>query len=199
MDAGPGLNFFSVNQERLLFHTLGALCTPETVQTELLRKARQDNRFAPAEKVWKKLPERLMTVLSDDMTEPLAHAVQRITGIPFDRRVRSSQDLGEIMVVAHASVSASAGHKSIILMDDQYGRYLATQEARRLLRLRKQGCQVGSMHLVYTPIVLRRAAGSTYLPDRDAMRRLYRRLRELDDGLLPLEATDLMDLSCWDH
>lgn len=72
MDAGPGINFFSVNKERLLFEALGPLCVPEVVKTEILRKARQDQRFAAAEKVWKKLPERLMTVISDDVTAELA-------------------------------------------------------------------------------------------------------------------------------
>jgi hypothetical protein len=38
MDAGPGINFLSVNKERLLFSTLGALSVPEAVETEILRK-----------------------------------------------------------------------------------------------------------------------------------------------------------------
>lgn len=42
MDAGPGINFFSVNEERLLISVLGPLCAPEAVETEILRKARQD-------------------------------------------------------------------------------------------------------------------------------------------------------------
>lgn len=51
MDAGPGINFFSLNKERLLFSTLGPLCVPEIVETEILRKARQEQRFAVAERV----------------------------------------------------------------------------------------------------------------------------------------------------
>ena len=50
MDAGPGLNFFSVNKEWLLFGTLGQLCVPEYVETEILRKADKDERFAAAER-----------------------------------------------------------------------------------------------------------------------------------------------------
>lgn len=32
MDAGPGLNFLSINKERLLFSVLGALSVPEIVE-----------------------------------------------------------------------------------------------------------------------------------------------------------------------
>ena len=45
--------------------------------------------------------------------------------------------------------------------------------------------------------VLEAAAGGEYLPDRAAMRNIYLRLKELDDGLLPLERTNLMRLPCW--
>ncbi|WP_347222348.1 hypothetical protein [Mycolicibacterium poriferae] len=46
IDAGPGLNFFSLNKERLLFGALGPLSAPESVQDEILRKAGKDKRFA---------------------------------------------------------------------------------------------------------------------------------------------------------
>ena len=39
MDAGPGINFFSIHKERLLFATLGALSIPETVREEIQRKS----------------------------------------------------------------------------------------------------------------------------------------------------------------
>ena len=45
IDAGPGLNFLSVNKERLLIAVLGPLSVPEAVQDEVLRKSRQDDRF----------------------------------------------------------------------------------------------------------------------------------------------------------
>ena len=45
MDAGPALNFFSLNRERLLFGTVGPLAIPEVVAEEIQRKARQDQRF----------------------------------------------------------------------------------------------------------------------------------------------------------
>jgi hypothetical protein len=48
IDAGPGLNFLSVNKERLLIAVLGPLSAPETVRDEVFRKSRQDDRFRAA-------------------------------------------------------------------------------------------------------------------------------------------------------
>lgn len=197
MDAGPGINFFSVNKERLLFSTLGALSVPEAVETEILRKACRDRRFTAAAVVWKKLPRHLMEVLSDDVTDELSAAVQRISGVPFDQRIRSSKDLGETMVLAHAAVAAEAGDHVIVLIDDGGGCRAAAAEAQRLKRLQAAGKPVGSIGLVGTVTVLERAAGGEHLPHKDAMRDLYRRLRTLDDGLPPLDATGLMNLPCW--
>ena len=68
IDAGPGLNFLSIGKERLLIGILGALSAPETVQEEILRKARQDVRFRAAESTWRKLSPTWIQVLSDDQT-----------------------------------------------------------------------------------------------------------------------------------
>ncbi|OZD85351.1 hypothetical protein CH260_04850 [Rhodococcus sp. 05-2256-B2] len=197
MDAGPGLNFFSVNKERLLFSTLGALSVPEAVKEEILRKSSQDSRFEGAGRVWAKLPERLMEVLSDDVTGELSAAVQRISGAPMAQRMRSGKDLGETMVIAHATVAAESGENVIVLIDDGGGCRAAAKEARRLQRLREQGNEVGSISLINTVSVLEGAAGGEHLPHKDAMRDLYGRLRDLDDGLPPLETTNLLGLECW--
>lgn len=197
MDAGPGLNFLSVNKERLLFSALGPLSVPEAVETEILRKAGQDQRFAAAARVWKKLPPRLMEVLSDDVTDELLTAVQRVSGLPIAQRTRTGKDLGETMVIAHAAVAAEAGNHVIVLIDDGDGCRAATAEAKRLQRLQARGQAVGSIGLIHTVTVLERAAGGEHLPDRNAMRDLYSRLRSLDDGLPLLDATNLMNLPCW--
>lgn len=197
MDAGPGLNFFSIHKERLLFEVLGALCVPEAVRDEIERKARDDHRFEAAERVLAKLPERLMSVLPDDATDELASAVHRICGIPIEERRNMGKDLGETMVVAHAAVAAEAGANVLVLIDDRGGIRMATSEARRLDRIRKQGQPVGRIQLVRTVTVLEQAARKKAIPDRQAMRKLYERLRTLDDGLEPLEQTSLMSLQCW--
>jgi hypothetical protein len=58
IDAGPSLNFLSINKERLLIGVLGPLSVPETVQAEVMRKSQEDARFRSAATVWRKLAPR---------------------------------------------------------------------------------------------------------------------------------------------
>jgi hypothetical protein len=88
IDAGPGLNFLSANKERLLIAVLGPFSVPEAVQSEVLRKSWQDDRFHTAVAVWKKLTPRWIEILSDDVTPELATVVQRISGLPMGQRRR---------------------------------------------------------------------------------------------------------------
>lgn len=197
MDAGPGINFFSIHKERLLFSTLGALAIPETVEQEIRRKSREEERFRAAERVLSKVPASLLEVLSDDTTPELTQAVSRISRMPARDRFRSSKDLGELMVIAHESVAAEGGQQVLVLIDDRAGRVLASAEAARLQRLIVQGADVGSIGLLSTVGVLRKAAGLEHIRDRNAMRDIYGRLRTLDDGLPPIQDTGLLKLPCW--
>ena len=88
IDAGPSLNFFATNRERLLFTKVRPLYMPETVHDEVLRKSRQDRRFASARAVLDRLPGRLLEVLPDVSTTELDAVVGRIVG--FTARTRSS-------------------------------------------------------------------------------------------------------------
>lgn len=197
IDAGPGLNFLSINQERLLIRVLGKLSAPETVQSEVLSKARQDERFRVAEGIWRKLTPNWVQILSDDQTPELEGVVQRITHQPMAERMRRPKDLGEIMVIAHAVVAAEAGQEVTVLIDDGEGARTATSEINRLERLRRSGRPVGSVTLASTLTILERAAQKQYVPGKADMRQLYRRLRELDDGLPPIETTRLLSPGLW--
>lgn len=197
IDAGPSLNFLSVNKERLLISVLGPLSAPETVQDEVLRKSAQDVRFRAAATVWRRLTPRWIKVLNDDVTPELAAVVQRISGLPMNQRMRQAKDLGEMMVIAHAVVAAERGQRVTILMDDGSGARIATMEINRLGRLRSSGRSVGSIVLASTLTVLERGAGTKYLPDRAAMRETYRRMCGLDDGLPPIETTRLLSPGLW--
>lgn len=115
----------------------------------------------------------------------------------MDERRRHPKDLGEIMVIAHAVVAAESGQSVTILMDDGPGATIATSEISRLRRLGSGGNAVGSITLASTLTVLQRAAGTEQLPDRAAMRDTYKRLRGLDDGLPPIEGTDLLAPKFW--
>lgn len=197
IDAGPGLNFLSINKERLLIDILGRLSAPETVQAEVLRKSRQDERFHAAAVVWRKLTPNWIQILSDDHTPELAAVVHRITRQPMEERRKQSKDLGEIMVIAHAVVAAEAGETVTVLIDDGSGAHIATSEISRLQRLHSQGRGVGSIRLANTLTVLHRAAGGKHIPDKATMRDIYKRLRSLDDGLPPIETTNLLASRLW--
>lgn len=197
IDAGPSLNFLSVNQERLLIRVLGQLSVPKTVQGEVLRKASQDTRFRAAGATWRKLTPKWVQVLSDDPTPELTAVVERITRLPALERLQRSKDLGELMVVAHAVVAAESGQTVRVLIDDGQGARLATAEAARLERLRSQGKPVGVVELVSTLTVLEVAVQKGLVADRGAMRDLYGRMRNLDDGLPPIGDTRLLSRKVW--
>lgn len=197
IDAGPSLNFLSINKAALLIDVLGPLSAPETVQDEVLRKSRQDHRFRAAERAWRMLIPTWIEVLSDDPAPELAAVVHRITRQPMNERLRHSKDLGEIMVIAHAVVAAEAGETVTVLIDDGQGARLATSEIHRLRRLRSSESTVGTIRLVSSLTVLQRAAGGKHIPDKAAMRDIYKRLRELDDGLPRIETTGLTAAALW--
>jgi hypothetical protein len=197
IDAGPGLNFLSINKERLLIAVLGPFSAPETVQAEVLRKSQQDDRFRAAATVWRKLTANWIQILPDDATPELATVVQRVSGLPIHDRRKQPKDLGETMVIAHAVVAAESGQSVTILMDDGPGAAVATSEISRLQRLGSSGRPVGTITLASTLTILGRAAHTEHLPDRAAMRDTYNRLRGLDDGLPPIETTDLLSPRFW--
>jgi hypothetical protein len=115
----------------------------------------------------------------------------------MQERLRHPKDLGEIMVIAHAVVAAQAGDTVTVLIDDGSGARIATSEISRLQRLRSQGHAVGSIRLVSTLTVLERAAGGQHIPDKATMRHIYKQLRDLDDGLPPVETTNLLSPTHW--
>lgn len=198
MDAGPGLNFFSVNKERLLIGTVGRLAIPETVHNEIIRKSQKDQRFRAAEPVLRRVTDgEYVTVLSDEVTEEISYASGFVIHQPLSQRKRSPKDLGETMVVTHAFAQAVAGKSVVVLIDDRAGQQMVARAARQLERLRIKTPEVGTISYITTVSVLRAAIGSEHIPDRDAMRTLYERMRGLDDGLLPIKQTGLLDKALW--
>lgn len=190
LDAGPGLNFMSVNQERLLFRVTGKLQAPETVVSEMERKACVDSRFSASQHVLNKVKDSYLNILSDQATPALSVAVQRICGSTLDEKASSPKDLGEIMVIAHATVLAESGLKVTVIIDDGDGQRRALQEQRRLARLKMQGRQCGGITLLSTVGILHEAKKQQLIEPAQA-KALYLRMRNLDDGLLPFEKTKL--------
>ncbi|MGU3587309.1 hypothetical protein ACLBYD_29720 [Rhodococcus sp. C26F] len=139
----------------------------------------------------------MLEVLPDDPTSELLSALERITRQPWGQRRSTAKDLGETMVVAHAVVLAEGGQRVRVIIDDRGGAELATNEIRRLDRLRATGRAYGSIAVVNTVTILEKAAGTEHLPDKQAMREVYDRLRGCDDGLLPIQQTQLLSTHLW--
>ncbi|MFA7323427.1 MAG: hypothetical protein WC005_03625 [Candidatus Nanopelagicales bacterium] len=184
LDAGPALNFLAVGQQNLLIQIASQsgldLQAPERIDKEVLGKV-NDPRFqrTGVESTWKKLKfAGRLQILSDDITDPLfATAISRISGVPASQRVRTGKDLGEIMVMAHASVLVQAGVDVYVLMDEGDGRQIVKREQ---MWLTSKGA-VGSLVLWSTRQVLEHAASQGWLPD--GWQRVYNRMRQFDDGL----------------
>ena len=115
----------------------------------------------------------------------------------MEERMLTRKDLGEIMVIGHASVRAERGANVIVLIDDGAGARLAQLEADRLNRLRTAGHACGQIKLIGTHTVLARAAGTQHLKDKTALRNLYQRMRSCDDGLVDIRQTSLLSDDVW--
>lgn len=203
IDAGPALNFCSINEQRLLIAVTGPLSAPQTVSDEVLRNATDpdDLRFRSSEKVWKTLKgSRWLTILADDPRNvALVEVLSRVGGRPADLRKRMAKDLGERMVIAHASVMVQSGLNVTVLVDDGGGQKLVEDE-QSYLRRHPAGRSFGNLYRLTTPDVLIRAIGTKHMPDRQRMRHVYSRLTPLDNGLTrPIERTDLLTHPNWDR
>jgi len=198
IDAGPSLNFFATDNERILFRVVQKnLHAPETVRSEVFAKSRSDGRFSKAGGVWMKVEPNLIEILSDTPTAALNAAAVSVIGSPLAQRQRQAKDLGEVMVVIHAVSLANTGRNVGVIIDDGGGRALANAQRARLDRLRQQGKTVGTIDVYNTERILEMAAGTKELPDRAAMRKIYEQLRSRDDGLRPIKQTRLLGPATW--
>lgn len=187
LDAGPALNFLATSSQDILIKVADAkgsqLHVPERVQREILGKARNDARFklTPAESTWKKLvSSSRVTVLSDDISSrTFEDAISRIAEMPARARMQTSKSLGEILVIAHASVLVQSGHTVFILMDEGDGRRRARTELDWLV---SKGHPRECLAVWSTRQVLESAVGRGWLAKWEPV---YDRMRRYDDGLPP--------------
>ena len=136
VDAGPALTFLArKDTTKVLFQGLRGLsaypgfASPEAVRNEVLRKSTQKRVLQAAGNKWKTLENsRRIQVLSDDETKELSVAVQRLCNMPMTQRLSQSKDLGEVMVIAHASVIADTGRRVTILIEERAGTELAKKD-----------------------------------------------------------------------
>lgn len=186
LDAGPCLNFCATSKQRLLLDVMrpvGSLHAPDVVDEEIQRKARTDRRFEPARRNWLNLVDNAhVTILDSQRSPALEVAVARLSGTPFEERMRQSRDLGELLVMAHAIVLKDAGHDVVVMIDEVSGQ--------------RQASRCG-LSVIDTGWVLAKGARAGVIEDRAEMRRLYDQLRSHDDGLVRIEQTRLLHAETW--
>lgn len=189
LDAGPSLNFLAVGQENILVQAAVSqqlqLAVPARVDSEIIGMARS-SRFARTgvHTVWARLKAaQRVEVLPDELiTQPFIDAVTRISGMPAKSRVRDRNSLGEIMVLAHASVYVQQGADVFVLMDEADGR----QRARREMGwLQRQGCS-SLLTLWSTRRVLQEAGRrADWIKGGKTWEQVYDAMTPFDDGLRP--------------
>ncbi len=189
LDAGPSLNFLAVGQQNILIQIAASqklqMAAPERVDIEVRGKARSA-RFVRTGVLgsWQTLTtSRHIEILEDTLKDQVfADAVSRISGMPAAERVRTGASLGEIMVLAHASVRVQNNQNVFVLLDDGDARRRARAEQKWLADHAS-----ARMTLWSTPQVLRAAAQQPgWIVKGLTWEAVYNQMRNFDDGLPPL-------------
>lgn len=189
LDAGPSLNFLAVGQENILIQAAASqklqLAAPARVDTEIIGMT-HNPRFkrTRVESTWKTLKSsRRVEILPDELTtKQFTDAVTRISGVPAQNRVRDTKSLGEIMVLAHASVYVQQGTNVFVLIDEGDGRRRASKEAKWL---RDRG-NTSTLTLWSTRQVLQEAGRRTgWIKGDKTWEQVYDQMTAVDDGLRP--------------
>lgn len=189
LDAGPSLNFLAVGQQNILIQVAESqklqLATPARVDSEIIGMS-DSERFKNTgiRRIWTTLKSsRRVEILPDELTtRRFADAVTRISGMPARDRVRSKKSLGEIMVLAHASVYVQHGQDVFVLIDDGDGRRRGSREAQWL---RDQ--QYTKRLILWSTRQLLREAGrhQGWIQGDVTWEHIYDQMTAYDDGLSP--------------
>lgn len=189
LDAGPSLNFLAVGQENILIQLAKEssvpLRTAERVDREVRGMANHP-RFERTRvlRTWSTLTaDGHIDLLDDDLETPeLTDAVSRVSGVAAKDRIRDRRSLGEIMVLAHASVLAQQGVAVTVLIDDADGRARCRSEAMWLKNNRHEAL----LQMRSTPQVLMTASTRTgWIKKGLSWEQVYDQMRQYDDGLVP--------------
>lgn len=189
LDAGPSLNFLAVGQENILIQAAASqklqLAAPARVDAEITGMARNP-RFerTRVRTTWARLKaSQRVEILPDELTtQQFTNAVARISGMQAQQRIRDRKSLGEIMVLAHASVYAQQGSDVFVLIDDGDGRKRAGKEA---VWLREQGCS-SILTLWSTRQVVQEAGRRNgWIRGDEGWEQIYDAMTAFDDGLRP--------------
>ncbi|GIE33947.1 hypothetical protein Ait01nite_069920 [Actinoplanes italicus] len=189
LDAGPSLNFLAVDQQNILIQVAASqslqLAAPARVDGEIIGMSFNERfKTTNVRRVWTTLKTSgRVAILPDELTtREFTAAVTRISGMPARDRVRTKKSLGEIMVLAHASVYVQQGHDVFVLIDDRDGRQRASREARWL----GERGHKNRLDLWSTRRVLQEAGRNQgWITGELTWEQVYDQMTAYDDGLIP--------------
>lgn len=189
LDAGPSLNFLAVGQQNILIQVAESqklqLAAPARVDSEIIGMSVSERfKNTGVHRIWTTLKScGRVEILPDELTtQHFVDAVTRISGMPARDRVRSRRSLGEIMVLAHASVYVQQGLDVFVLIDDGDGRRRASREAQWL----REQQHPKRLTLWSTRQVLREAGRQAgWIKGDLTWEQVYDQMTAYDDGLAP--------------
>lgn len=176
IDTGPALSFIAAGFQDLLAEVIAQksalLCAPQAVAEEVHVKADQRQRFNSSHaRIFDAMTRNgKISILPDSIEDPqLAEATNDVAKMPIAKRLLTSKDLGETMVLAHAlKIRRHSTQTVIVLIDEVEGQKRATQLG---------------ISLTSTVGILKQSAQLGLVSDRGEMRNTYSKIAEFDDGL----------------
>lgn len=198
IDAGPAINFLATHNERVLVAAIGGgFHAPESVRDEVMRKASQEERFAPAAVRWERMQTNFITIVAGDRN-PLRDSIAKtLTNHPLPKLPSKAKDLGELFVVVHAVEMAYRGEDVHALIDDRGGQQMLAVGQRMVDLQRLKDPSVGALSLMTTESVLESRIATKEIPDKEAMRRIYGQLQSVCDGLPTISGSGLLTHPAW--
>jgi hypothetical protein len=137
VDAVCCVYFCAAGKSSLLISILAGLgmeiLIPAEVEREVLGK-----RLGQVKDQWPRLRSSSRVQILDELTASVLRAdvvttVARLRGISAQLALSTRRDLGEAVVIGHAKVLADAGHEVYVVIDDQGGQALASNEGLAIL------------------------------------------------------------------
>lgn len=202
-DTGPLFKFLTTDCVPQLLAALGnnVIHVPQAVEDEINDTPNRHPQFKRATEVWnRKLPERFKQIISDRPTDELRRCCRSVLGIDFDQMYAQRKDRGENMAILHGVLRARAGHKVILICDDEGGIALIRRQASILRMQHMQGLHVpgGQIQLAKTVTLLEWAIQSGKFESKEQLIKKYQAMAQLDSALpSDIKDTGLLNRSLW--
>jgi predicted nucleic acid-binding protein len=179
VDAVCCVHFCAAGKSSLLLKILVELdmeiLIPAEVEREVLAKP-----LGQLKDQWRRLQSSSRVQILDELTvadarTSVVEIVARLRGMSAQLALSERRDLGEAVVIGHAKVLADAGHEVYVVIDDQGGQILASDEGLTVLTI--EDLLIAAVHLGLLP--------------SERLRKTYEDLIPFGSGLPTWEASAL--------